>query len=441
MAAEQTVHTQVVRDGDKPVAIRRKYLRVTVKAGPDKGKSWDSANERILVGTHSSCDVPLTDPTISRQHFEIVLVQRGYLVRDLESTNGVFLENVRGHELTIDRETTLRVGGSKILLKPIDATVDLPISVEPRFGPLLGHSVSMRRVFDTLGRLAPSELSVLITGESGTGKELAAQALHEASARRNGPFVIVDCGAIPEGLIESELFGHLRGAFTGADLKREGAFVAAAGGTVFLDEIGELPLEMQPRLLGALERRRVTPIGSSHSVDVDVRIVAATNRDLRKEVNRGTFREDLFFRLAGAIVTMPPLRERPEDIPLYVDDFFEGELGIDADTLQRLKTRPWPGNIRELRNVLSRAKLIGVDEVAQPAPPTPRATFSAGVDADVPYKVGKQLLIDEFDKRYLEQILKRHAGNYSRAARAAEVDRVHFLRMLDRFGLRVKTHP
>jgi transcriptional regulator with PAS, ATPase and Fis domain len=352
-------HTQVLRDGGRPIAIRRAYLRVQVSHGPDKGTSGRYAGERVVIGTHPSCDVVLSDPTVSRQHCEIVLCHEGYRIRDLESTNGVYVDRVRIHEVTIERDAVLRLGGTKLVLKILDESVDLPVSGATRFGPLLGQSIAMRRVFSMLEQVAPSDMTVLITGESGTGKELAAQAIHEHSLRRDGPFRIVDCGAIPRGLIESELFGHVRGAFTGADQARRGAFADASGGTLFLDEIGELPLDMQPRLLGALERRRVIPVGASTPESFDVRVIAATNRDLRREVNRGSFREDLFFRLAVAVVDLPPLRERPEDIPLYVDEHFAGEAQLDADTLARLSAQRGPGNVRELHNALERAALVG----------------------------------------------------------------------------------
>lgn len=278
MRSETTVHTQVVREGNCPVSIRRRRLRIAVRSGADKGKTSDHIEERIILGTHAACEVVLSDPTVSRQHCEIALVPKGYLIRDLDSTNGIFLDHVTVREITTDREVALRLGDTRVTLKPVDASVALPIAAETRFAPLLGQSVAMRQVFERLSRLAPSDISVLITGESGTGKELAAQAIHDASPRRNGPLRIVDCGAIPQGLIESELFGHVKGAFTGADRTRVGAFASASGGTLFLDEIGELPIDMQSRLLGALERRLVVPVGSTSAVHVDVRIIGSRRR-------------------------------------------------------------------------------------------------------------------------------------------------------------------
>jgi DNA-binding NtrC family response regulator len=319
---------------------------------------------------------------------------------------------------------------------PLDDTVDVPIAAATCFGGLRGQSVAMRRVFERLAHLAPTDLTVLISGESGTGKELAAEALHEGSARAQRPFRVVDCGALTGTLIESELYGHVRGAFTGADQAREGAFASASGGTVFLDEVGELPLELQARLLGVLERRRVRPVGSSESIAVDVRVIAATNRDLRREVSRGTFREDLFFRLAVATVEMPPLRDRPEDIALYVDEFSQGRGQLDVETLERLQHARWPGNVRELRNAVERALLLGNEETAVQIAPEVAPQLVAAVDATVPYKTGKALLVEKYDRIYLETLIRQHRGNISQAARVAEIDRVYLLRLLDRFQLR-----
>jgi len=294
-------------------------------------------------------------------------------------------------------------------------------------------------VFALLARLAPTELTVLITGESGTGKELTARALHDASPRRGGPFIVVDGGAQTPTLIESALFGHERGAFTGADRARKGAFEAADGGTVFLDELGELPLELQARLLGAIERRQVTPLGSTRPRDIDVRVLAATNRDLRREINRGTFREDLYFRLAVGTVHLPPLRDRPEDVALYIHDFAaeQAELGqpitLGAEAVTRMSRHRWPGNVRELRNTLERAAALG--ELDLPTATT-GDELRVVVDPAVPYKASKAELLEQFERAYVTALLAAHGGNITRAARAAELDRVYLLRLLDRFGLR-----
>jgi DNA-binding NtrC family response regulator len=432
---DESIHTRVLREGTRVVGVRRRYLRISVKSGPQKGERVQLSGDRMLIGTHASCDLVLADSAVSRQHCEIELAARGYIVRDLDSTNGTWADRVRVHSIGFDESLQLRLGDTRLELKVLDEAVELPVAAKTSFGPLIGQSAAMRRVFAQLALLAPSETTVLITGESGTGKELAAQAIHEASPRAAGPFRVVDCGALAPTLIESELFGHVRGAFTGADRSRKGAFESAAGGTLFLDEIGELPLELQSRLLGALERRRVQPVGSTTSTELDVRIVAATNRNLRREVNRGTFREDLFFRLAVAVVKMPALRERPEDIPLYVDALFEGAIRLDPEMLARLQAQRWPGNVRELRNALERAAVLPDEPAVEDHGPTP---LSVTVDARVPYKTGKALLLESYDHAYIEDLLRRHANNITQSARAAGLDRVYFLRLLDRLGLRPK---
>jgi DNA-binding NtrC family response regulator len=432
-----TVHTQAISSADRVVALRRRKLRLRVERGPDKKLRRESAADRVVIGSHPKCDLPLSDPTVSRQHCEIALEPAGYVVRDLGSTNGTRIDKLQVREAVIDGAVKLRVGDTVIAVDPTDQTVDLELSTEPRFGSLLGRSPAMREVFARLAKVAASDATVLITGESGTGKELAARSIHEASDRAAGPFVVVDCGAITSSLIESELFGHRKGAFTGAVGDRVGAFAAADSGTVFLDEIGELPIDMQTRLLGALERREVTPVGATASVSFDAWVVAATNRDLRREINAGAFREDLFFRLAVVEVRMPPLRDRPEDVALYIESFVAETPGleIDADTVESLSGRQWPGNVRELRNVLERAAALGEIEV-DPERPGSLPEIGGEVDIEVPFKVGKAALIEAFERAYLERLLAANDDNISQAARAAKIDRVHILRLLDKYGLR-----
>jgi DNA-binding NtrC family response regulator len=333
-----------------------------------------------------------------------------------------------------------------IRLQPLGDTVDLPLSPHTSYGPLFGRSAAMRRVFEVLRKIAPTDTTVLITGESGTGKEVCARAIHEGSARAAGPLVVVDCGALPGNLIESELFGHVRGAFTGAVKDRVGAFEAAAGGTVFLDELGELPLELQTRLLGVLERRVVTPLGGTETRAIDVRVIAATNRDLRAQINRGAFREDLFFRLAVVTVELPALRHRREDIRLYVEKFLDelgarGAITLDEPTLARLEAQSWPGNVRELRNLVARAAALGdeaLPEAPGDAPPPALPAVTGEIDVSVPFKTAKQALVDDFERAYCARLLEAHDNNITRAARAAELDRVYLLRVLDKYGLRPK---
>jgi transcriptional regulator with PAS, ATPase and Fis domain len=319
------------------------------------------------------------------------------------------------------------------------------------FSGMVGRSAPMRALFSLLKRAAAAEATVLIEGETGTGKEASADAIHTHSRRRDGPFVVVDCGAVPPQLLESELFGHERGSFTGATTARRGAFEAASGGTIFLDEIGELGLDLQPKLLRAIERRHIKRIGSTSYTKVDVRVVAATNRSLKGEVAAQRFRSDLFYRLAVIEIILPPLRERLSDLPLLVDNILE-VLGatsspeIDAlrspDFLSVLSRYRWPGNIRQLRNYLERCVALG-DMTTPPGTdtvPPPAKTVEAGaedpIDLTQPLRVARDACVARFERRYLEALLARHNNNVSGAARAAGVDRIHFYRMLWKHGLR-----
>jgi DNA-binding NtrC family response regulator len=309
----------------------------------------------------------------------------------------------------------------------------------------------MRAVFHALERAAAGDATVLLRGETGTGKELAAEAIHRVNHRRDGPMIVVDCGALPAQLLESELFGHEKGAFTGADTRRSGAFEEASGGTIFLDEIGELALELQPKLLRALERREIRRLGSNTLLPVDVRIVAATNRNLRGEVNTGRFRADLFFRLAVIEVVLPPLRERTEDIPLLVERFL-AEMGVldrpeaahlsTRDFLAALARHDWPGNARELRNYLHRCLALeeepALDGTRDLVATRPGGEPSAGpvVDVRVPLRQARAAWQSELERQYLAELLRACGGNATKAARQAGLDRVHFYRLLWKYGLR-----
>lgn len=442
----RSIHTQQLRSA-QGITLRRKMLRLDVTRGPDKKLRRELEGDRIVVGTHDSCDLVLTDPTISRQHFEIALVADGYRIRDLSSLNGLSVNGLRAYDVLVDGAVTIEIGTTRIKLSPTTNEVNLELSTRTRLGSLLGRSAAMRRVFNLVERVAPTPSTLLITGESGTGKEVTARTLHELSGRSEQPFVVVDCGALPPTLIESELYGHERGAFTGADRAHLGAFERANGGTLFLDEIGELPLDLQTRLLGVIERRQIQPLGGNGSRDIDVRVLAATNRDLRQEVNRGGFRADLYFRIAVVSIELPPLRDRPEDIELYVDAFVEewAEIGqplhIGAESVEALQKRPWPGNVRELRNALERAAALGeAPEMEMVAPPTDgegeAETVGVQIDPAVPFKVQKAKLVGDYERAYVEALMRGHKGNITRAARAAEIDRVYLLRLLDKFDMR-----
>jgi transcriptional regulator with PAS, ATPase and Fis domain len=343
-----------------PGAVRR--FRLTLVEGPKVGLAWESSSDRCSVGFHPLNDLVIEDPTVSRFHCELRVDDSGARVRDLDSRNGTMLDGVSVKDAFLRNGSLLRLGRVAVRFEFSAESNRLPLSDKLEFGSLVGVSIATRTSFALLERAAQSNVTVLLEGETGTGKGVAAEAVHRHSARKDGPFLVVDCGAIPANLLESELFGHEKGSFTGADRKRIGAFEEASGGTIFLDEIGELTADLQPKLLRVLESREFRRVGGNAHRVTDVRVIAATNRDLRAEVNAGRFRSDLYFRLAVLKVTIPPLRERPEDIPIIVEHILRA-LHADATATARLRTpqffaalqhSAWPGNVRELRNYLER---------------------------------------------------------------------------------------
>src|SRR5688572_11375850 len=433
--------TQVVGTSARHALVRR--FRLVVTAGPDSGLVWASTGERAVVGTHESVELALHDPTVSRFHCALELGETRVVVRDLDSRNGPRVNGVAVEKAYLESGDVLTLGNTQIRFDLGHDHVKVALSSNDRFGVMVGTSAAMRAVFARLERAAPSDATVLLEGETGTGKEAAAESIHRESGRREGPMVVVDCGAIPPDLLESELFGHERGAFTGAIASRQGAFEAASGGTIFLDEIGELSADLQPKLLRVLERREVKRVGSNSYFAVDVRVVAATNRNLRAEVNARKFRSDLYYRLAVLDVRLPPLRERQEDIPGLVEHILDSLGASDKPEARLLRTpefyaelsrHPWPGNVRELRNYVERClalreqtPIVAGDRGAEPG---------LNVDVSQPLKVARDAWTRAFERRYLEEILGRHNGNVTAAARAAGVDRIYFYRLLWRHGLR-----
>jgi DNA-binding NtrC family response regulator len=414
-------------------------FRLTVVEGAGAARVWESSADRASIGSHPSNDLALDEPTVSRFHCEI-RVGEGATVRDLGSRNGTVLDGVQVIEGVLRSGSLLKLGRVTVSFELRGEPNRMPVSPRHELGSMVGTSVAMRSAFALLERAAGANVHLLLEGETGTGKSQAAEAIHRASARKDGPFVIVDCGAIPENLLESELFGHEKGAFTGASARRVGAFEEAEGGTIFLDEIGELPPALQPKLLRVLESREIRRVGSNSHRVVDVRVVAATNRDLRAEVNSGRFRSDLYFRLAVIKVVLPPLRERPEDIPLIAERIL-ARSGADPARVQALYTpelvatlmrAAWPGNARELRNYLERCLVF---QEALPVTESPGAPANR-VDARVPYAEARGRAIDEFERAYLEALLALHGGKVSQAAAAAGIDRVYLHKLLRRHGLR-----
>ena len=433
--------TAVVSGAGPRIPIVGRF-RLQVVEGEQKGQTWESAGETCSIGSSEGNDLRLADPTVSRFHCEIRVSADGTHILDLDSRNGTIVDGVHVKEAFVRNASLIRLGTTAVRFELVEGGNRLLVSQRTSFGGLHGISLPMRASFALMEKAAVSDATVLLEGETGTGKGQAAEAIHQASPRRAAPFVVVDCGAIPANLLESELFGHEKGAFTGAESRRRGAFEEAGGGTIFLDEIGELPTELQPKLLRALENRHVRPLGTNVYKPVDVRIIAATNRDLRTEVNRGRFRSDLFFRLTVVRISMPPLRQRAEDFTPLVRELL-GRLGADAERVTRftdpaflanLARSAWPGNVRELRNYLERCLVFEEqvplgDHEQEVGPQAIQA-----IDAKIPYAEARRQALDGFEKGYVQALLDLHGGKVATAARAAGIDRVYLYRLMRRHG-------
>jgi len=427
------------------------------------GKHDAVIDGKVLLGSAPGSGIVVGDPTISRLHAELEAKQDGLWVRDLGSRNGTFVDGLQVLGARVPDRGKIRLGSTELVVD-YNPTQRRNIEIWPTagFGKLVGTSVAMRELFAMLARLAPMDAAVLVTGETGTGKELVARAIHDASPRASKPFVVVDCAALPENLLDAELFGHTRGAFTGAVNARAGAIESAEGGTVFLDEIGELPISMQPKLLRVLESHTVRRVGEHTHRNVDVRFLSATHRDLLTMVNANEFREDLYFRLAVLPVHVPALRLRKEDIEPLVTHFLRSSGGpshVPAELMRELLTRPWRGNVRELRNFVDRARALGATEalamssqrdiIAAPevsaASSAPSATSSnpppttmSLTDArmfEQAYKDFRETWIDSGEKEYVRRLLLRHDRNVAAAAREAEVDRTYIYRLIRKHEL------
>jgi DNA-binding NtrC family response regulator len=409
--------------------------------GPDRGESVPLRAHPVVFGSSPACDLVLTDKTVSRRHLIAARDGQDVVLRDQGSTNGSYIQGSRFKEITIGFGAEVKVGRTVLKYLPEEEVVEPEASDQSAFGQLVGRELKMRRLFKLLEDVAPNDATVLIEGETGTGKELVAEECHNHSLRKNGPFVVFDCGAVPRELIESSLFGHIKGSFTGAITDRKGAFAEAHGGTIFLDEIGELPLELQPALLRALDKKAVRRVGSNNYEKVDVRIVAATNRDLRAEIANKTFREDLYYRLAVIRVTLPPLRERGSDIPFLVEHFIKvlgagRSLSVSPDDMARLQRHSWPGNVRELRNVLERACVLSRgDSINLDDAFTEKSSPALGIRTDLPFKEAKGQLVELFEREYIVDLMRRHKMNLSAAAREAQIDRKHLRELIRKYGL------
>ncbi|MCB9595517.1 MAG: sigma 54-interacting transcriptional regulator [Sandaracinaceae bacterium] len=435
---------------------------LVILSGDDRGREKIIEGDLFRIGKSRDNELVLQDETVSRAHCEIVRERRGYLLRDLGSTNGTLLDGAEIKEAWLKPGAVITVGKVELKVRPFSERIEILPSSSSTFGEAVGKSVSMRAVFGLLERLGPTDATVLIGGETGTGKDVLARAIHATSPRAKAPFIVVDCGAVVGSLIESELFGHEKGAFTGATASRQGAFELAHGGTLFLDEIGELPLDLQPKLLRVLETRSFRRVGGNTSHAVNIRVIAASKRNLKMEVERGKFREDLYFRLAVVPIELPPLRERREDIPVLAQTLLERIAATDSSgvtpkqlgpqILDALSSHDWPGNVRELRNVLERAALLsgaaGLDEVqlgmlpfagAAAAPTEAEAgTTLPPFDPAKSYRDTKAEFEGFFEQRYVAWLLEQADGNISAAARAADMDRKYLHKLVRKHGLHPK---
>ena len=394
----------------------------------------------ISIGSGTSNHLVVDHPTVSRSHLKMELRPGGVWIEDLGSTNGTRYQGASVQQLMVPIGATLVIGNAELLVEPANQ----PPLVE--LGSLKSRSAAMQRAIKALAKAAPSDVTILIEGETGTGKEVAARAVHGASSRAAGPFAVVDCGALPRELAAAELFGHAKGAFTGADRDREGALESANGGTLFLDEVGELPLDLQPLLLRALESRELRRVGETEVRKIDVRVIAATNRNLLEESENGRFRRDLLHRLSVLQLRLPPLRDRKEDLPLLargiVDELTAPGVGegrsvqgftLGPEALRAFAGYRWPGNVRELRNLIERA--VALEGDPQALAPGGGASADAPPEEPMEYHEARKRALDAFEKDFVLQVLRKFEGNVSRAAKESGIDRVYLHKLIKKHGI------
>jgi transcriptional regulator with PAS, ATPase and Fis domain len=440
--------TDLIGEPSTGLKLRIKGAKLRVASGPDQGLEKWLPSHGLTVGKSTSCNFLLTDQAVSAEHFRIIPTGKGFHLQDLSSRNGTWLHGARLGEVYLSADTSIEIGYSRLCFELTSGHQEYAISNQTSFGSMVGQSLAMRQAFSLLERAATSDATVLIEGESGTGKDLAAESVHNLSARRAGPFVPVDCGALNAEMVESQLFGHRAGAFTGAVSDRIGAFEAAEGGTLFLDEIGELSPALQPKLLRVLEHRQVRRLGETAFRPVNVRFIAATNRDLESEVSRGRFREDLFFRLSVLRVHLLPLRNREEDIAPLASMFIQKlrpnanpkEILTD-DVLRMLNSHSWPGNNRELRNVIERL-LVFPEWPEKAIDPTDdrRNEGCIRVPFSLPFSEAKDLVNDQFEQEYLDKLLIECGGVVVEALKKGNIPRQTFYRLLRAHRLDTKRY-
>ncbi len=456
--------TKIAYISGRPATLHLRKCKLVMERSDGTTAEYIFDQPSVAIGAMDDNDIVVDDDTVSRYHCKITQDDDAYIIQDLGSTNGTFVNRVRIREAFLKPGCMLTVGKTDIRFQSLDERVEIQPVNRDRFGRIVGTSVRMREIFGILEKIAPSGVTVVIEGETGTGKEVVARTIHEASRRADKPFVVFDCGAVPENLIESELFGHEKGSFTGAIMARQGLFENAQGGTIFLDELGELSLDLQPKLLRALEQREIRRVGSNKPIKIDVRVIAATNRNLAEEVKAGRFREDLFYRLSVVRLILPPLRERKEDLPHLTKHILarapfnkDGEgnqrvKSISREGLDAMMNYQWPGNVRELVNVVERAcaycegEYVGLEDlpenisgigIVRRRPSAEAATAREKVEkiADKPFKEAKEEWLSSFERDYIYNLLKRNSFNISHAAREADIDRKYFRKLMKKYGI------
>ena len=446
--------TLVITDSDNQECLRVRKTKLLIISGPLQGREFIVNRDVFTIGSGSRNDLKIDDTTVSKRHCEIIVDESGYQIKDLNSTNGTLVQGVRVDSAHLAPGSEIKIGKVRIVFCPLQDSSDIPLSRNEAFGCMLGKSIPMRRIFYLAETYSPTDATIMITGETGTGKEILAEEIHNHSNRSDKQFIVIDCAAISKELIESELFGHVKGSFTGAHADRQGAFELANGGTIFLDEIGDLSPDLQPKLLRVLEKREIRRVGSNKVRKIDVRIISATNRNLSTEVNENRFREDLFYRLSVVHLELPSLRHRRDDVPLLIKRFLADLHGEDAAdqiadfdrTMDILKRHEWPGNVRELRNLIELAfysekrpvDLSGFLSLGHLRAGITASEPEINFETDRPFKDAKSELIENFERTYLNDLLERNKQNISRSAREAGIERAYLQRLVRKYNLRNK---